>query len=403
MIGATLRVAGRNTASFVPYSALPYTYVPITDEGGTLPVEETFAIQPNYDTSMPDPVSNVSITMHREIVGFTAYSYATFTFVPPEDNYGGVVVRVKELADPDSLYRIVFSAKGNLVNSGRTESFVPGRLYVFSFSALNEKGTKEGMGLLVNNSGAGYLGMGDSTAPATPTGLVGSAKFGKLIWTWNKNPEADVAYYEAELNTSTAGGVLGKEIIPHLNDADYKPRYELEIQTGNLTSLITRALRVRAIDHSGNAGGWTSRIAASTGAVARGDAVDGDFTKKYSNSNITTQDLDSAKAVVTLSGVVCIGGDIIINASWQVRFQGSVLGGVLAGYEIQRNGGKINAGALTPSKVGPNWTDGVASVSIKDSPGAGTHTYRIWVYSTGTGSTATECRRAEITTSESRR
>jgi hypothetical protein len=143
----------------------------------------------------------------------------------------------------------------------------------------------------------------------------------------------------------------------------------------------------------------------STGAVTRLDAVDGDFTKKYSNTNITAQSLTSAVSVVTLSGVTTTGGKVFITFSWQVRNTGArpAPGGVLAGYEIRRGTTKINSGALTATKVNEAIDDGIGAGQIEDEPPAGTYTYSIYVYATGSGIDACECRRAEITASESRR
>ena len=273
--------AGANSLSLVPYSSAPYTYVPITDEGGSLQVDESFDIPPDYSTSLPDPLSSIVISMQKEIVGNTVFSYATFTFTPPEDNYGGAVVRVKELGDSDSLYRVVFSAKGDQITSGRTATLTPGRLYVFSFSALNVDGSKEGLATVMDNSGAGYLGGGDSTAPATPTGLAGTSKFGELIFTWNKNSEADVAYYEIEIYTASSGGsLLVKDEVLHLNDSSFTPRYKYNRQTGSLTSNLVGAARIRAVDHSGNTSSFTSRVAATTGDILQDDIEDNEVTNK---------------------------------------------------------------------------------------------------------------------------
>ena len=268
--GSGVTPAGANSLSLVPYSAVPYTYVPVTSEGGTLPVDESFDIPPDYTQSIPDPVTGVSVTMSMGIVGFTAHPFALITWTPPEDNYGGAVVSGKLHSDATTLFRAV----GTYTTSARIEGLVPGQLYDFLIESLNVTGELKGLGVTVNNSGAGYIPGGDSTAPATPTGLDGEAKHGKLVWTWNKNAESDVSHYIVEIYSATSGGsLLKRDIVPHENNAGYTPGYEYQRQTGNLTSSLVGALRVAAVDHAGNTSGFTSRFGLSTGAVKQQDVT----------------------------------------------------------------------------------------------------------------------------------
>ena len=273
--GASVVPAGENTVSLIPYSALPYTYVPITSEGGELPVDESFDIPPDYTQSLPDPVTGVAVTMSMGVVGFTASPFALLTWTPPEDNYGGAVVSVKLHADAITLFRAV----GTYPASARIEGLIPGQLYDFLVESLNVTGEFKGLGVLVNNSGAGYVAGGDNTPPANPSpsgswihNLNGSAKHGRLVWTWNKHPESDVSHYIIEIYSSTSGGsLLKRDIVPHENNASFSPAYEYQRQTGNLTSSLIGALRVAAVDHSGNTSSFTTRVGASTGDVERDD------------------------------------------------------------------------------------------------------------------------------------
>ncbi len=164
--GAGVTPAGANSLSLVPYSAAPYTYVPFTSEGGTLPVDESFDIPPDYTQSIPDPVTGVSVTMSMGIVGFTAHPFALITWTPPEDNYSGAVVSVKLHSDATTLFRAV----GTYSTSARIEGLVPGQLYDFLIESLNVTGEFKGLGVSVNNSGAGYIAGGDNTAPCDSDG-----------------------------------------------------------------------------------------------------------------------------------------------------------------------------------------------------------------------------------------
>ena len=273
--------AGSNSLTLVPYSSAPYTYVPVTDEGGELPTDESFDITPDYTRTIPDPVTSAAVTMSMGIVGFTAHPFALITWTPPEDNYSGAAVSVKLHSDGVAAYR----SAGTFSTSARIECLVPGQLYDFLIESLNATGELKGLGVVADNSGSGYIAGGDSTAPATPAGLSGDSKFGRLIWTWDRNTETDVSHYEVEIYTSSSGGSpVVKDIVTHLNDSSFTPRYEIEINTGSLTSTITRWLRVRAKDHSGNpassSSGWTSRVSAGTGDILQPDVRDNEITNK---------------------------------------------------------------------------------------------------------------------------
>ena len=125
--GSGVTPAGANSLSLVPYSAVPYTYVPVTSEGGTLPVDESFDIPPDSTQSIPDPVTGVSVTMSMGIVGFTAHPFALITWTPPEDNYGGAVVRGKLHSGAATFFR----AGGTFTKTGRIEGGGPGEPYAF--------------------------------------------------------------------------------------------------------------------------------------------------------------------------------------------------------------------------------------------------------------------------------
>lgn len=372
-----------------------YTY-----ESGTTESDVGFDIPPDYTSTIPDPVSNVSVTMSMGIVGFTAHPFALLTWTPPEDNYSGAVVSVKLHSDATTLFRAV----GTYSNSARIEGLVPGQLYDFLIESLNVTGEFKGLGVTVNNSGTGYLAGGDSTAPNTPTGLDGEAKFGRLIWTWTKNSETDVSHYIVEVYTATSGGsLLVRDIVPHENNLNFSPRYEYQRQTGDLTTSLTGALRVAAVDHSGNASSFTTRFAVSTGEITRPDARNNDFSRKWENTNSSVQALTSSTQVVSVSVTLLAGQTAFIDASWVVEFAGSVGPKVHAGYQVRRGTTGISPGGLTASTVNSDISEGIGAITISDSPGAGTYTYNIYVFGTGSGSTACNCNLAQITVSESRR
>ncbi|HVY55624.1 MAG TPA: fibronectin type III domain-containing protein, partial [Thermodesulfobacteriota bacterium] len=351
-----------------------------------------------YTQSIPDPVTGVSVTMSMGIVGFTAHPFALITWTPPEDNYGGAVVSVKLHSDATTLFRAV----GTYTTSARIEGLVPGQLYDFLIESLNVTGELKGLGVTVNNSGAGYIAGGDNTAPATPTGLDGETKHGKLVWTWNKNSESDVSHYIIEIYSATSGGsLLKRDIVPHENNASYTPGYEYQRQRGNLTSSLVGALRAAAVDHAGNTSGFTSRFGLSTDAVTRLDAVNNDFGKKWSARRDNAIALSSSVDVVTLSNIDVLAGDtVFIDASWTAHVTGGAANGYGCGFLVRRNGStSLGRGTYFCFVDGDVGSYGSISMTFSDQPGAGTHTYTINVFAISN----VECFNAQLTASETRR
>lgn len=344
--GAGVVIAGQNNLNLVPYGSLPYTYVPITSEGGTLPVDESFDIPPDYTASIPDPVSGVSVTMSMGIVGFTASPFALLTWTAPEDNYGGAVISVKLHADATTLFRATGTYQGT---TARIEGLVPGQLYDFLVESLNITGQYKGLGVLMNNGGPGYIAGGDSTAPATPTGLTGAAKLGNLVWTWTKNAESDVSHYIIEIYTATSGGsLLKRDIVPHENNASFVPAYEYQRQTGNLTTALVGALRVAAVDHSGNTSAFTARVGATTAAVARDDAVNNDFNIQESTINPSSAAFSGSASFQNLASVTITlvsSQNVFIHCS-AVCVRDAV-GTSACQVRVQRNGVTVFGGATT--------------------------------------------------------
>lgn len=339
--------------------------------------------------------------MSMGVVGFTAHPFALLTWTAPEDNYGGAVISVKLHSDAISAFRVVGTYTGS---TARIEGLVPGQLYDFLIESLNVTGELKGLGVTVNNSGAGYIAGGDNTAPATPTGLDGEAKHGKLVWTWNKNAESDVSHYIIEIYTATSGGsLLKRDIVPHENNASFTPGYEYQRQTGDLTSSLVGALRVAAVDHSGNTSGFTSRFGLSTGALARNDAVKDDFNKQWQVSNGSVA-LGSGDVSIQVSVSALSGDTFVIDASFVVRVTSATVGPKLhVGYAVWRNSSLISVGGNTASTVTSDITRGTAATSVHDSPGAGTHVYKLEVFGALPGSWTANAENMSLTVNEYRR
>lgn len=255
--------AGEQGFTLVPYSALPYTYVSFTSEGGTLPVDESFDITPDFTQTNPDPVTNLSVSMLMDTTGLNLFPYAELTWDPPEDNYSGALVSVKLNSDPDTAYK----SKGTFEDSARIDGLTPGQLYDFKVEALNITGELKSIAVEDTSNIAG----GDNTAPNIPTGLTGDSHLQTLTWTWTPSTSNDVAYHEVEVYTVASGGsAVAKQKF--LLDDDPLMVYVPTIT--DLTTSVTRYAQVRAVDHSGNASSFTSRVSATISSVVRDDLED---------------------------------------------------------------------------------------------------------------------------------
>lgn len=371
--GCGVTPAGSNSLTLVPYSAAPYTYVPVTDEGGELPVDENFDIAPDYTKTIPDSVTGVSVTMTMGIVGFTAHPFALLTWTPPEDNYSGAVVSVKLHSDAVSAYR----AAGTFTTSARIEGLVPGQRYDFLIESLNVTGELKGLGVVADNSGAGYVAGGDSTAPGNWThNLTGAAKFGELIWTWNKHPDADVSHYIIEIYTALSGGsLLKRDIVPHENNASFVPGYKYTRQTGSLTSNLIGAARIAAVDHSGNVGSFTSRVAATTGDILQDDIGNNEVTNKNQSNVPLIALFPSSTSIISTSITKRANTRIRVEFSMTISSGGQASFGWYC--RLRRNTSTVLQEQWAATPVSANAAQGCAAVYDDNLSSAGTFTYDV--------------------------
>jgi hypothetical protein len=257
---------------------------------------------------------------------------------------------------------------------------------------------------------------GDSTAPAAPTGLAGTAKLNIAEWEWNKNSEADLAGYEYEIRSASSTALQqggNGSVIAGGFTSDNRASYKLT--DGNLTTSVTRHLRVRAIDHTakatgatGNKSAWTATVSATSGDIQRLDARNGDFSRQWSEERTTSISIASQVAVVTVPNVqLHTGQTALIDASFTVQATGGTAGPIVhAGYEVRRGSTRISPGGSSASGIGMGTgtpRKGVAAVTVSDSPGAGTYTYSIVVFGVSPSGVTCQVDAANLTISEGRR
>lgn len=164
----------------------------------------------------------------------------------------------------------------------RLEQFVrPATLYSARVRARDISGNLSAWSSVVT-----HTTVGDTVAPAVPTGLTATGVF-KAIWlSWNPVADKDLAAYEiytATTNSAPSAGtaptfVTGATAFVH----------------DNLGSLVQRYYWVRAVDTSGNKSAWTAGVNATTKRLDNA----GDVATIIGPTHITTGTLEAVAATI---------------------------------------------------------------------------------------------------------
>ena len=139
----------------------------------------------------------------------------------------------------------------------------PGVLYSVRAKSVNSIGNKSAWSSAATNTPAG-----DTTAPATPTGLSATAGFESVWLQWTANSEADLLEYDV-YTLGTAAPAPGAGTA-----ASFKTR-ATSLLVQNLTPGVIRYYWIRAVDTSGNKSAWTASVNATPVKIESGDIADG--------------------------------------------------------------------------------------------------------------------------------
>lgn len=285
VVGSNVTPAGSNSLSLVPYSATPYAYTSFTSEGGTLPVDESFDITPDYSTTLPDPVSSVIVTAGFTTQPNSKVGFMDVSWTPPNDgNYSGAEVLIKVNGEPASSYITVGTGFENF----RVNTVEIGESYDVLVTSLNITGELKGIGTEDLNT----LIPGDTTNPNAPTGLsfVGSM-LGELTWEFTASTSTDVQKYEYQIDdaSSFSTPVFSGEVV------DLQIKYSGDL-SGGLASGVTRWARVRTVDKSGNTSAWTTGVSGVTAGVNSGDIGNDQINSQhYANLSIDSAHIGDAQ------------------------------------------------------------------------------------------------------------
>lgn len=234
-------------------------YVP-----GTLPNDPngdstiTGQIVPDFSTTPPNPVTGLTVTAFTRITeeGIIE-SFFKVRFTPPEDNYSDSIIQIKLSSEATTEYRQV----ARVVNYAEIKAISKGTNHDIQVIPYNAAGTLSG----AISQALNQVSAGDTLLPKAPTGLAGSAGKDTLEWIWNavtQNSDnsalINLLGYLYEITNST-GSVI---YVPLTLTSSIKVPYLAN--TGNLTTTITRYLRVAAKKQNGLIGSYTTRILGTT-------------------------------------------------------------------------------------------------------------------------------------------
>ena len=362
--------AGSNSVDLVPYDESPYSYIPFTSEGGTLPADESFDIQPDLSNTPPDPVSVVITTPGFEIQDdLTRIGFIDVSWTPPNDgNYLEGKVRTKVTGAADSTY--IEHPHG--FDLARAIPLKVGLTYDVLVTSINQFNL-ESYGI----PATGILIPGDNTIPKTPVNVIGKGKFNGVSWEWDAVTEntdnstiEDLKGYEYRVWNSSSGGT---QQYPKDGAIGFTTDTRVDIidNDGDLTTNGRNLyLEVRAVDDSGNTSSYTNpRVLAGTDTILQNDVTDGEITgvaRVYTPGVTTSTPMQSVS--ITLRG----GQPVDIDISF-------FLPNVTSGHLLLINRGVTN---LYSNNVIGFQQPGTYHIKYVDpSPPAGAHTYTL----SGTG------------------
>jgi hypothetical protein len=188
----------------------------------------------------------------------TVFSYLTFTIpaLPADAAKQFLLYKV----DGDSQYMIAAGPFTNTTDlTGVTiRDLTPRVVYAFglvAFSGLDLVST------ITTATGSPYLTPGDTTAPATPTGLAATVGTGKTVsLDWDDNTEADFSEYQVERSSTSSG--TGFSRIAETRSSRF---VDVEVALGT-----QYWYRVTAVDRSENVSGYSSVVTATPVVVPEG-------------------------------------------------------------------------------------------------------------------------------------
>lgn len=330
-------------------------------------------IQPGDDTdtdiaiALQQPDDITGLVVNSVVTGTAAdgvtYSKFTGTFTPPTQLFADCLVQMKE--DAEVIHKTVaLSTDGNW----ETPPVVAGLIYDLRFRVRSPYAQLSD-GVDSDNN----LALGDSSAPAVPTGLANTqVMLGTATWKWNSNSESDIKEYPWRLWTASSGGTLVS------TGAVSNPEVSIPIkESSNLETTVTRFIEVAAKDLSDNQSSYSSRVGATSRRVLTEDVLDNEITEKFSAFTSGGVSVPSPNEVTVQSVFTVINGSnpVHIWASVNVDWASGSVGPGSVQVKVYRGSSQL---IRQDVHLDVSQSQGV-SLNIRDTPGAGGHTYSLRV------------------------
>lgn len=171
----------------------------------------------------------------------------------------------------------------------RINGLVPGQNYDVIAKSVN------GFNLTADCAAvASQTAPGDTSAPATVSGVTGSSKYKSLSFVWTANSEADLAGYHVQIGNSTFSTVYFDKYI----DGN-----SVSFSSDSLSYGVTYYCRVKAVDFTGNeSSAWSSNGTTTTAKTDTDDLEDDSVT--YTKIDVATLSAISANIGTITAGIL---------------------------------------------------------------------------------------------------
>ena len=155
----------------------------------------------------------------------------------------------------------------------------------------------------------------DTTAPSAPSSVSASGEFEQITINWTNPTVDDFSHIDVYRSTSSSGTytLIGKSAGTNFTDT-------------NLAVSVTRYYKLKAIDYTGNASGYSSIVNATTTQVPSGGIADNAVdTDQIADLAVETDQIDNdavtiAKVAASLQSTNYVSG----SAGWKIQKSGAV-------------------------------------------------------------------------------
>lgn len=186
----------------------------------------------DFDVTAPDTPPRPSLT-------------STLTSLTASWAAEGGDVAYSELEYTESGGNPVFAQTGG--NRHTINGTLPGTTFSVRRRRVDRVGNKSNWSLPATHTTAR-----DTVPPAAPTGLNVVGTFGAFVVRWDRNSEADMAFYELAMGTAASPTTVISSTAA------------TTVMVGDQPEKVLRHFRVRAVDTSGNRSAWSANASATT-------------------------------------------------------------------------------------------------------------------------------------------